>query len=371
VSHDIRRTNVSVGTEGPDHVDEIRVYYDPTSDMPPSPSVSVVKELRVDPDKEAGLEGWRDRYDGQSSWARPWHEDQKTFKAYRGTLIHFAILSELGDAAGDTYYHTVGEDDWGREEYEAEYNLKKWSRKAPSANTDEVPYTPRDNQYDGAHAWDTAVRGIKWATRTFKQCIIDGTPPESVTVHADSAPLDGRLNPENVLAVEDFIYETEYGYGGQFDLLYEYHDGSDWQTVLADLKASSAVRFDNKLQLAAYKYAIEQRSDLPDTVDEPAEETSTTSLSQGVEIDECEVIRLHPDSETVEVSRSPQWKRTLTGLEHQFLGLVDEAHTTQYPEALERARQKLMSETTGGEDETTDEPYRTGTQAGVSDFVPS
>lgn len=301
----ISRTQVDVDPSDPDS-DKIRVYYSHDHDAPPMPSVSVVKGLRVDPEKEQALQGWRERYDGQSKWGRPWWKDQMHFKRYRGTLTHYMILSELGDAAGDTYFHNVGEKEWGHEEYDAEYRLKKWSNHAPSANTDEVPYVPRDNKYDGEHAWDRAVRDMKWAARAFKKEIID----------------NGRLSIDNVRGVESFVFDTVYGYGGQYDLLYETPDG---RTVLSDLKTSSAVRFDHKLQSAAYKRAVESREDIT--------------------IDECEVIRLHPDSETVEVSRSPDWDRSLEGLAHEFLGLADQAWATEYAEALQRAREQLHEET--------------------------
>lgn len=306
--------------------DRIRVYYSPELGLSPMPSVSVIKGLREDPDKEDALQGWRDRFDGQSSWGRPWYKDQKQFKAVRGTLVHFAILNALGDASGETYYHQVGDDEWGKEEYWAEYTLKKWSKKAPSANSDEVPYTPRNNKYDGEHAWDKAMRGVKWATRVFKTAIIDGEHPSDATV-PDGTELDGRLDPQSVTAVERFVYDEDYGYAGQYDLLYSYEtDGGEERNVLCDLKTSSAVRFDHKLQSSAYKRAIESSSWGPDT------------------IHECEIIRLHPDKEVVEVSRSPDWNRSLDGLAHQFLGLADIAQNVVYSETLADAHDLLMGE---------------------------
>lgn len=267
------------------------------------PSVTTVKDLRVDPEKEDALEGWRNRYDGQSAWARPWHKDQMKYKGYRGTLIHFVVLDALADASGDTYFHEVGDNDWGYEEYYAEYCLKKWSKKAPSANTDEVPYIPRNNQYDGEHAWDKAVREMKWAAKAFKEQIID----------------TGHLDLNNVEAVEQFLFDTEFGYGGQFDLLYTDNNGD---TVLSDIKTSSAVRFDHKLQGAAYKHAIESEGD--------------------VSVDRCEVIRLYPDDEVVEVSTSEEWDRSLRGLEHEFLGLCDQARVT-FQATIAEATEELMS----------------------------
>jgi len=322
----IKRTKADV--INPDaEKDKIRVYYSPELDLPPMPSVSVIKGLRSDPEKEKGLQGWRDRFDGQSSWSRPWWSDQMSFKAYRGTLIHFSILNELGDASGETYFHEAGDSDWGKEEYYAEYCLKKWSKKAPSATSNEVSYTPRDNKYDGEHAWDKAMRGVKWAARTFAEGVIRGNKPDGVTVPNDTT-LDGRFDPGNVIGVEQFVYDEDYGYAGQYDLLYYYiNEDGERRNVLADVKTSSAVRFDHKLQSSAYKRAIESSEWGPDT------------------IHECEVIRLHPDKEVLELSRSPDWDRTLEGLAHQFLGLADEALHVVYSETLVQAQKELMDTT--------------------------
>jgi len=305
----VKRTEVTHDGE------EIRLYFNPADSNPPAPSVTTIKSLREDPEKADALQGWRERYDGQSQWARPWYKDQKVYKGHRGTLIHFAILDAIGDATGETYHHRVGETGWGHEEYYAEYCLKKWSKKAPSANTTEVPYTPRGNQYDGEHAWDRAVREMKWAAQAFNEQFVQ----------------TGYLPIDSVERVEEYLYDTEYGYGGQFDLLYD-----DGETVLADIKTSSAVRFDHKLQAAAYKHAIE----------------STTNVT----IDRCEILRLYPDDEEVTISSShpvehpcvddqTPWDRSLDGLEHQFLGLCDKAQVA-YQETIQEAAQRLGTETT-------------------------
>jgi len=124
---------------------------------------------------------------------------------------------------------------------------------------------------------------------------------------------------ENVTGIESIDGGTT------IDLLYE---DPERGTVLSDLKTSSAIRFDHKLQSAAYKRAIESSSWGPDT------------------IHECEVIRLHPDKETVELSRSPDWDRTLEGLAYQFLGLVDHCQMVVYSETLTQAHELLMMDDT-------------------------
>jgi len=173
------------------------------------------------------------------------------------------------------------------------------------------------------------MRGVKWSTRTFKQAIINGSDPDEATVKGDSKTLDGRFSPENVIGVEQFVYDEDYGYAGQYDLLYYYIDEEgNRRNVLADVKTSSAVRFDHKLQSAAYKRAVESSEWGPDT------------------IHECEILRLYPDKEVVEVSRSPQWDRTLDGLAHEFLGLCDKAINAVLSETIATAHAELMDEQT-------------------------
>jgi len=305
---------------------QIRVYFSPDDDNLPMPSVTTIKDLRVDPEKDAAIGGWKNHFDGKSAYARPWHEDQKEYKGHRGTLVHFTILSALEtsstSASGDTYFHRVGDDDWGREEYESEYALKKWSTKAPSANTDEIGFTPRDNKYDGEHAWDRAVREMKWSARAFKARMIDGIHDSNIYErHTDDSELEGRIADAEIIGLEEFVYNTQYGYGGQYDLLYKTADG---RVVLSDLKTSSGVRFDHKLQSAAYKLAVESATDLT--------------------IDETEIVRIYPDKEVVEVSRSPQWERSLEGLGHQFLGLTDQARVS-YQQTIQAAAEELKEDT--------------------------
>lgn len=365
ISSKIKRTQTPLHPNDGECDESLRVYFTDDGELTPMPSVSTIKSLRCDPEKEEALEEWKNIFDGKSQYARPWWKDQQSFKAYRGTLVHFTILESLAQqsnheisASGDTYFHRVGNDGWGYEEYYAAYALNKWSKKAPSANADDIPYVPRDNKYDGEHAWDRCYRDMTWAARAFKREIID----------------NGRLDPANVRDVETYVYYTPdnkpYAYGGQFDLLYEYTDGSERRTVLCDLKTSSGVWFDHRLQSAAYKRAIEQQKDIA--------------------IDECEVIRLYPDDEVVETSRSDRcgeyhgpvevstardirdegrlltiendvaldeqyaddevtvryetesWDRSLEGLACEFEGLADKAWSCDYNEALEHAKAELI-----------------------------
>jgi hypothetical protein len=286
----VRRDEVSP-SEWPDD-EQVRVYYTPDFTFV-GPSVTTVTDCREDPEKDEALDGWRDAYDGQSSYARPWWRDQMVFKQLRGTLAHYAMLATIGDPSGDTYYHRVGSENYGFEEYQAEYHLRKWSQFAPSASVDDQ-LTPRNNEYDGEHAWDRAMRDISWCVDAFK---------------------DWWRDDWTVLETETFVTATPLssdgvarGYGGQLDLFYENHHG---ETVVCDLKTSSGIRTGYKLQLAAYARALDRH------------------------VDRLEVARFHPDSETVEVEDDTDWQRTRQGLDAEFVGLLDQAHHVEYADVLD------------------------------------
>jgi len=99
------------------------------------------------------------------------------------------------------------------------------------------------------------------------------------------------INQDSVLNVECFVENTDIGYAGQFDLLYIDEDGD---VVLSDLKTSARVYDKHKMQLTAYKNAVP------------------------LTIDKLEVIRLHPDSETSEVSHDADWLEDPDELYQEF-----------------------------------------------------
>lgn len=280
-----------------DDDEEVRFYFDPEDpNFSPLPSVTSILQVREDPEKDESIQGWRDHFDGSKPWKRPWWKDSMAFKGARGTLVHFAILSQLGDPDGDTYHHQVGGSSRGYEEYWAEYKLKKWSKQAPSADNPDVP-TPANNEYDGEHAWDVAMRDTSWAIRQFKN------------------EWQARgLDDTNVIDVERYVFDTEYGYAGQVDLLYEDANGD---VVCADLKTSSAIRISAKLQLAAYANAVAE------------------------DVDRLECWWLYPDDSEFAVESHEDWERTWRGLEHEFLGLCDTASVT-YSNTLSNTTQTSL-----------------------------
>lgn len=121
------------------------------------------------------------------------------------------------------------------------------------------------------------------------------------------------IHPENTLDVELFVMNREVGYAGQFDLLYQ--DTDDNETVLADIKTSKRVYDKHLLQLTAYSYAVD------------------------IAIDRMEVLRVNPDGETWEVSRSDEWIESRSDLFDEFCQLRDRLADDE----IQRLREQVES----------------------------
>lgn len=102
------------------------------------------------------------------------------------------------------------------------------------------------------------------------------------------------ISEEQVLDVECFVTNVAVGYAGQFDLLYVDADGN---LVLSDLKTGKGIYDKYKMQLVAYDNALE------------------------IPIDLLEVIRVHPDSQTWEVSHHTDWSQSRKELWADFMDL--------------------------------------------------
>ena len=249
--------------------EEGRMYYHPETGFRAASVTTVLKE-RNDPDKDEGIGGWKDHFDGSVSYRSPHWEDQMLYKQVRGTLAHYAVLNQLDSTL-----------DMSHEEYEAQDVLQNWVDERPRDDDGNVLSTGSPQKYDGADPWDKAMREVNYVCEAF-----------------EGLWNDRDLHVDNVIAAEKFISYTnpQFAYCGQFDLLYEDADG---EIVVADLKTSSAVRIDYKLQLAAYANALDR------------------------DVDRLEVWRIYPDKEQTEVSRSDTWERSVEGLTHEFLALAE------------------------------------------------
>jgi len=201
------------------------------------PSVSTVLNQMPTPE---GITIWKQNNDGENG--KPHWEDILNYKSNRGTLIHYNLLNQLTD--GDMYSvdeeQSVEEiklsDDWDRYQSDLVYAEEAWER----------------------------IRRMRGIER------------------------------DSVLNVECFVTNTAVGYAGQFDLLYVDNDDN---VVLADIKTSnsrSAPYEKHKLQLSAYKNALEL----------------------GVDI--LEVIIIHPDSESWKLSHHTDWDEDVDDLWAEF-----------------------------------------------------
>jgi len=277
---DIKRTSVTF-TDGSDG----RIYYSEEMGIE-GPSVTTATSQRIDPDKKAAIQGWRDRYDGSSDYCKPYWEDQLHYKGWRGTLAHYACLNQLGDIdeGNESYFTDVGDDNRGMEEYWAEYKLKTFG------------------EYDGEDAWKKAARDIYWTQKKFEELCDEHSVDEESTV-----------------AVEEYVLDPTYEYGGQADLIYTDVDGN---IVLADLKTSSGIREDYKIQLAAYAFALRNRAERMRKQDCQSSKGLEDSDALPYEIDRVEVWRIYPDKKEVEIQSNEDWERTLDSYYEQFLGLV-------------------------------------------------
>lgn len=122
------------------------------------------------------------------------------------------------------------------------------------------------------------------------------------------------IHPDTVLDVELFVKNYDVGYAGQFDLLYV----DDGDVVLADLKTSKFVYDKHLLQLVAYEHAVD------------------------IAVDRLEVIRLNPDAQTWEVSRSDEWIEDRDDLWAEFCDLretFDEQQIEDIKERIENERE--------------------------------
>jgi len=153
--------------------DDIRVYTD--EDELFLPSVTSCIDQKPEP---KGLKIWKENNDGSGD--NPRWQDILSYKADRGTLIHYELLNEFFD--GDMY---------GENEETAEESLKDDSG---------------TNLYDDE--WSSYQEDLSFARNAWA-----------------AIKQERGITSENVIRVECFVTNTNTGYAGQFDLLYIDEDG--------------------------------------------------------------------------------------------------------------------------------------------------
>lgn len=268
---------------GPDGID-VRVY---TRDAINLPSVTTILKTREQ--DMSGLHKWQDRNDGEGDNA--FHKHLFWNSRHRGTLCHWNALSRLGDVPwsedeADSRWaikniHNINSDDpiqaedprgvVGEFEVDGEQH-----EEVHSSSPREVLYSVLRNK-NAVTSWGEfydrygAYQGHKHYSKALED-VLD-RDIQFFTEVFDRICKKLGVSEENVIAVEEFLFDAQYGYAGQVDLVYEDEKG---RTVVADLKTSSGCYEKHKLQGAAYGKAVERALD--------------------IDVDRIEVWRIHPDS---------------------------------------------------------------------------
>jgi len=205
------------------------------------PSVSTVLGMRETPE---ALKRWKQRTENK--------EEIMSYKQNRGTLIHEACLDQIAPRGPDGEKLKVI---WSEDEMQSAQEL--WH------GGNYMRYYEDEN----------------WAMKTWD------------IIKAVS-------NFDTVIDIETYVANTDIGYAGQFDLLYQ--DGENGDTVLADLKTSKYCYEKHLLQLVAYKRAVP------------------------LAIDRMEVIRLNPDQKDWTIFPDTQWDANEEDLWTEFCRLRGE-----------------------------------------------
>lgn len=290
------------------NLDEVRLYWDKETDGPKLPSVTTVLKTREE--DKSNLYAWQDRNDGEGDNAH--HQHLFWYKRNRGTLAHFRALKTLDPSL-----------EWSADEAESLYEL---------GNVDELNDPDEDPEVHDASPREVLYSVVKSqsAVESWGEFYDEYEPYKSNDYYSDAllAQKDrdidffieafericGKLGitQESVIAVEQYLFEEEYGYAGQVDLVYEDPQGN---VVVSDLKTSSGCYSKHKLQGAAYAKAIERE----DSIDVD-------------EVDRLEVIRIHPDSgeyavhtsdPSEAVHTSTYWRKSYDELWDEFSTLAE------------------------------------------------
>lgn len=249
--------------------EEVRLYSLGDIDLP-----SVTSILKTRDEDMSNLYDWQDRHDGEGDNAH--HEHWFWYSRHRGTLAHFHALQSLDPSLGwsadeaQSIWALANVDEMNDpEEYpevadasprEVLYSVVKYLGEIEDWGEFYGRYPPyRNHDFYSDGIVDRKDRDVAWFTEQFDRiCHKIG------------------LGPDSAIEVERFLFDQEYGYAGQCDLLLEYPDG---QIAMADLKTKKGAYMKEKLQGAAYAHAVERDPNIP--VDE---------------VDRTEVWCLHPDT---------------------------------------------------------------------------
>lgn len=296
---------------GPDGIN-VRLY---THDGQKLPSVTTV--LKTRDEDTSNLEAWKERNDGKGDNA--FHKHLYWYARHRGTLAHFHALKKLDEDL-----------QWSPDEGDSVYQLenvhnlndKNVDYEVHDSSPKEVLYSVLKNQHS-VESWGEFYDRYppNQSHRYYSEALI-AQKERDVDFFVDTFQhicdvLD--LTEDNVIEVERYLFDTEYGYAGQVDMILEYPNGD---TVIADLKTKKGAYDKEKLQGVAYGEAAVRTDDIP--VDE---------------IDRTEVWCIHPDTglwsifcDDASVSplhTSKYWDEDYDELWNEFRTLVEEFEYTE------------------------------------------
>lgn len=217
------------------------------------PSVSTVIDVRETPEQ---LKRWKERTDN--------HEEIQQYKQNFGTLAHEYCQQDIMPTDPET-----GEpidELWGKDEQQSEDQLKECGN------------------------WERFQEEFEWVKTAWETIKL-------VT------------NFDTVLDTETFVCNTDIGYAGQFDLLYQDEEADE--TVLADIKTSKDVYEKHLLQLSAYRMAVP------------------------INIDRMEIIRINPERKDWRVLPDTEWSEDPEDLETEFMRLRGELEQKQLKTIIE------------------------------------
>lgn len=238
-------------------------------------SVTQIIGLALEED-ETGLEIWKEQNDGSGD--APYWQHLFWYSGPRGTLCHYHALSKFEGEDRDL---------WGPEEGEAmtkviqgpsDETVKRWNEEADHhvpGDPSEITYSVMKDEgiVDSREQYEILFEGSTGLPDILRDDIdffLDKF--EYLTDRLD-------VSEDDVVAVERKLLNVADGYGGQCDLVYEDQNG---ETVLADLKTSSGLRQKDRLQVTAYKHAVEK-------------------VLANREIDRVEVWRISPSKRVFEI----------------------------------------------------------------------
>lgn len=304
---------------GPDGID-VRLYNFGGVNHP-----SVTSILKTRDEDMSGLNGWKEDNDGEGDNA--FHEHLFWYSRHRGTLCHWNALNRIADVP-----------------YTEDEASSMWAIKNIDKLNDDTVHHPSNEimgntfTVDGENhteVWDATPRDVLYSVWKNKHVaeswgqFYDSYPPHrphdfysvglSKTLNRDInyfvEAFDRMcekmgVTEESVIAAEQYLFDDEYEYAGQVDLVYESPNGD---TVVADLKTSSGCYIKHRLQGAAYAKAIERTDGFPN------------------EVDRLEVWRMQPDKgeyvvhsgdETVPMHSDKYWEEEYDELWDEFASLA-------------------------------------------------